>query len=140
MNQNASTDSTVSMSFGASAEEISRRAYEIWESEGRPPGCDLRHWLQAEQELSGRHARREEERPRAGDPSTAQPGASEPGQPRNTAVEIRPLQGTRAGAAAQREPARDPKRGTPVPFGADKAGSGNGQNTARRKPANAPVL
>jgi len=33
-------------------EAISRRAYEIWNQEGRPNGCDLRHWLQAEQELS----------------------------------------------------------------------------------------
>ncbi len=31
---------------------ISRRAYEIWNREGRLDGCDLRHWLQAEQELS----------------------------------------------------------------------------------------
>jgi len=31
---------------------ISRRAYEIWNREGCPDGCDLRHWLQAEQELS----------------------------------------------------------------------------------------
>ena len=31
---------------------IARRAYEIWNQEGRPDGCDLRHWLQAEQELN----------------------------------------------------------------------------------------
>lgn len=31
---------------------IARRAYDIWNQEGRPDGCDLRHWLQAEQELS----------------------------------------------------------------------------------------
>ena len=28
-----------------------RRAYEIWEKEGRPEGRALEHWLQAKQEL-----------------------------------------------------------------------------------------
>lgn len=35
---------------------IARRAYEIWNKDGRPDGCDLRHWLQAEQELSAESA------------------------------------------------------------------------------------
>ena len=30
---------------------IAERAYEIWENQGRPHGCDLMHWLQAEQEI-----------------------------------------------------------------------------------------
>jgi len=34
-------------------EKIRRRAYEIWESEGRPEGADLRHWQQACDELGG---------------------------------------------------------------------------------------
>ena len=33
-------------------EQIAARAYQIWESSGRPVGSDLKHWLQAEQELS----------------------------------------------------------------------------------------
>jgi hypothetical protein len=28
--------------------KIEHRAYAIWEREGRPNGCDLNHWLQAE--------------------------------------------------------------------------------------------
>jgi hypothetical protein len=32
-------------------EEISRKAREIWEREGRPEGRDKEHWLQAEAEL-----------------------------------------------------------------------------------------
>jgi len=32
-------------------EEISKRAREIWEREGRPQGRDKEHWLQAETEL-----------------------------------------------------------------------------------------
>jgi hypothetical protein len=34
-------------------EEIRRRAFEIWEDEGRPEGADLKHWLQAQDELLG---------------------------------------------------------------------------------------
>ena len=31
--------------------EIAKRAYTMWELEGRPPGGDLEHWLRAEGEL-----------------------------------------------------------------------------------------
>ena len=30
---------------------IAVRAYELWESHGRPHGCDLINWQQAEQEI-----------------------------------------------------------------------------------------
>ena len=30
---------------------ISSLAYAIWEREGRPDGCDLAHWFEAEQQL-----------------------------------------------------------------------------------------
>jgi hypothetical protein len=36
-----------------SYEEVSRRAFEIWDRSGRAPGHDLEHWLQAESELRG---------------------------------------------------------------------------------------
>ncbi|MBA4147850.1 MAG: DUF2934 domain-containing protein [Verrucomicrobia bacterium] len=32
-------------------QEISQRAYEIWEREGKPEGCEQEHWLRAEHEL-----------------------------------------------------------------------------------------
>lgn len=32
-------------------EQIRRRAYELWEEEGRPEGAAMRHWLQAADEL-----------------------------------------------------------------------------------------
>jgi hypothetical protein len=32
-------------------QQISQRAREIWEREGRPQGRDIEHWLQAETEL-----------------------------------------------------------------------------------------
>jgi hypothetical protein len=30
---------------------IAERAYEIWENQGQPHGCDLIHWHEAEQEI-----------------------------------------------------------------------------------------
>jgi hypothetical protein len=33
-------------------ERIQRRAYELWESEGRPAGRDEANWLQAESEIA----------------------------------------------------------------------------------------
>jgi hypothetical protein len=35
---------------------IRRRAYEIWEDEGRPEGLHQEHWGRAERELNGSHA------------------------------------------------------------------------------------
>jgi hypothetical protein len=32
--------------------QIAKRAYDIWEAEGRPQGCQLAHWLRAEAELN----------------------------------------------------------------------------------------
>lgn len=32
-------------------EKIRRRAYQLWEQEGRPEGRELAHWAQAEHEL-----------------------------------------------------------------------------------------
>jgi hypothetical protein len=38
----------------AAREEITHRAYSIWECAGRPEHCELAHWLEAEAEvLSG---------------------------------------------------------------------------------------
>jgi hypothetical protein len=38
-------------SASPSAEDIARRAYEIYEREGRQPGTELQNWLKAEAEL-----------------------------------------------------------------------------------------
>ena len=32
---------------------IAERAYQLWENQGKPHGCDLIHWRQAEQEIMG---------------------------------------------------------------------------------------
>ncbi|WP_312861912.1 DUF2934 domain-containing protein [Rhizobium sp. BK650] len=45
---------TVSMEaeMASNEERIRQRAYEIWEREGRPHGEDMKHWLQAFQEIA----------------------------------------------------------------------------------------
>jgi hypothetical protein len=119
MSHSSSIDSTRS---AIGPDTISRRAYELWEKEGRPEGSDLRHWLQAEQEL-GINRADNGLRPEERDSMSA---GSSSGAPRTDA---QPLQGTRAGAAAGRES----KRGSASPF-TDK-NSTNG----RRKTAGAPA-
>lgn len=34
------------------AQSVELRSYQIWEEAGRPDGCDMEHWLQAEAELA----------------------------------------------------------------------------------------
>jgi hypothetical protein len=123
MNQNPSSNTPTSSSSGASAESISRRAYELWEQEGRPDGNDLRHWLQAEHELSGTSSA-----------STAG-GYTDTPQSRPS-TDSRPLQGTRSTPPS---PARDTnakQRSSNAPFAAGKSGSNGGTATlagARRR-------
>lgn len=45
-----------------SYEEISKRAFEIWEKEGQPEGRELDHWLKAEQELEEEKPNRSQQR------------------------------------------------------------------------------
>jgi hypothetical protein len=124
MNQSSSTDSAVSLSSGSDA--ISRRAYELWENEGRPAGCDLRHWLQAEQELGSR---------RAGSGSSNPPYTSAPPKP---ASDVRPPQASRVAGAVTRES----KRGSTTPFPGEKSRLENAiaQTAGKRKSPRTPPL
>ena len=40
--------------------DIRKRAYAIWEQEGRPMGEDMKHWLQAWQEIETGEVRNED--------------------------------------------------------------------------------
>jgi hypothetical protein len=127
MNQYSSSDSPVSSSVDA--DPVSRRAYELWENEGRPEGCDLRHWLQAEQELGVHHSDNEVQNETAESvPTTATS---------STSSEARPLQGTQSGAVN-----RENRRGSSNPFSTRKTSpaDGNAQSAGRRKSASAPPL
>jgi len=46
--------------------EIAKRAYVIWEGEGRPSGKELDHWLRAEAELKAEHTEPCAEAPKDG--------------------------------------------------------------------------
>lgn len=128
MNQ-PSTDSSISSRNDSSSDAVSRRAYEIWEREGRPEGCDLRHWLQAEQELGA-------------EPSENRNATASSARTENHANRASPPTQNRVTASVA--PARDTKRagsGTTPPTG-ERTGTGavSGQNVAKRKPASAPVM
>ena len=87
----------------------------------------MRHWLQAEQEC--RTTRTES----ASSETTR--AASAP----STDSDVRPLQGTRAAAAAN----RTTKRGTNSPFPSERNPVGNGESTqapAKRRTASTPAL
>lgn len=59
-----------------SFEDISRRAYELWEKDGRPEGNEQRHWFQAERELS----RGDRSRPIPAQSAAAAPAVPGPAQ------------------------------------------------------------
>src|SRR5688572_8048575 len=117
----SSTDTHVPSTNGSDA--VSRRAYELWEQEGRPEGCDLRHWLQAEQEC-GINGLDKGMRDAATPPLTQMTGIDQP------------LQGTRTVAAA-----RDAKRGSNAPFGGEKlAGNDTVRSGGKRRSAHSPAM
>ena len=45
--------------------EIARRAYSIWEVEGRPSGREIDHWLRAEAEVQSAHAASPDQTPQS---------------------------------------------------------------------------
>jgi hypothetical protein len=127
MNQPSSTDS-VSSPGGSDA--VARRAYELWEKEGRPEGSHVRHWLQAEQEMGVSRS-----------DNSARPAGANPSSARPPSTDTRPMPGTRgAPVPASAAPGRDNKRNSGSPFSGDKSSNANGQNSGKRKPSSAPVM
>ena len=120
---NEYSSSNVSHGSSPDAEAISRRAYELWEQEGRPDGADLRHWLQAEKEVSTRQEQN----------STSK--STEAGS-RNAPTDTRPLQGMRSTGTVN----RDVKRGSIAPFSTEKNATAANTLQAKRKPTSTPVL
>src|SRR4051812_2084950 len=110
MNQDPTSNPSNSSTAGAPADAISRRAYELWEQEGRPDGNDMRHWLQAEQELRGSESS-------AATTSSSNYTDSQQSRPA-TRSDSRPLQGTRSSPPSTN---RDGKRSSTSPFVAEKS-------------------
>jgi hypothetical protein len=55
-------------------EEIARRAYELWEKDGRPEGREREHWSRAERELA--NARAAAPSNRSGGAASGTPGSA----------------------------------------------------------------
>jgi hypothetical protein len=121
MNDNSSNSSSTSVAHhGLTAEAISRRAYELWEQEGRPESRDLHHWLRAEQQLLA-------EQGQGGNQANATSS-------RAANTDTQPLQGTRAAAAASRDTRSSAKRpGSAAPFSAERPSSGRTAAPTGRK-------
>jgi hypothetical protein len=71
-------------------EKIARRAYELWEAEGRPDGRHHEHWLQAEQELGLEAPEPADPHPGMMGDGTEEQNLGQPGNPgsRITAEEV----------------------------------------------------
>jgi hypothetical protein len=61
-------------------DKVRRRAYEIWEAAGRPMGCDIDHWLQAETECRTKMTAGKEPGPKAPEKQPKPARTSRPGQ------------------------------------------------------------
>ena len=57
---------------------LRRRAFEIWEAEGRPQGRDVEHWLRAEAELKAAGAKTAKKTTAKPAPDKAPPAKSKP--------------------------------------------------------------
>jgi hypothetical protein len=120
MNENSSNTSTSSSHHGLTAEAISRRAYEIWEKEGRPENRDLHHWLRAEKELLDEQAK-QQSATQSG--SATSSSASSPATSAGTGNTDTQLQGSRGATVAGRDTKQPPsKRSSGNPFPAETAG------------------
>jgi hypothetical protein len=125
MNPNPTTASSATSS-SPSADAISRRAYELWEQDGRPDGADLRHWLQAEKELGGAEQSNGQSNGQASRATRSTQNSATP----NT--DTRPLQGTRGSAPTTRDSKRSGPPTSPSPFG-DRAASSGGQTVGTKR-------
>jgi hypothetical protein len=92
--------------------QIRRRAYEIWEQEGRPHGKDLSHWIKALEEIERTTEKAEKQASKSGGRAKSA-RASGATRPAATASKQRPDTANNA---------KEPRK-TPM-----KRGKGNGQN------------
>jgi hypothetical protein len=86
-------------------DRIRQRAYEIWEREGRPDGEDMRHWLQAFQEIAA-----------SADADSQPAGKSRAKKTTSADKPVKPKVASRSKGGAQSVPTTipPPKAGKPV--------------------------
>ena len=77
-------------------EKIQRRAYEIWEQEGRPQGEDLKHWVKALQEIGAKAASKPRKPATAKKVKSAPKADSKTAAPASVVASDTPAKATRA--------------------------------------------
>lgn len=80
-------------------QRVRQRAYEIWQAEGCPPGCEQEHWDRAEREVAG-------EQPTGAKGSDATAPGGEQAKPKRKASGT----GKSAAATGETQPKRATKR------------------------------
>lgn len=78
--------------LGLNDAHVAKRAYEIWEREGRPHGRDREHWLQAVEELSTTIV---------ADPVVLKPAKAAPKAAEKPAVAVKPVEPAKPVVAAK---------------------------------------
>jgi len=103
-------------------DRIAARAYEIWESEGRPPNKSEEHWRKAEQEVA-----RQDRSEQMGAPSPAEPREAEPPAMRQ------PSNGSELASSDPSDAALAPDVDTPPARPVEAAPALGGQGEARKE-------
>ena len=89
-NERIQMSNTANSSRPATQDAISKYAYSLWESEGRPPGRDLEYWLQAEAHLNDYQQYDSAPAPKKPAPAAAQPDLSESPKPNTRTQAVAP--------------------------------------------------
>ena len=90
-------------------DKVRRRAFEIWEAEGRPEGRDVEHWLRAEAECTADTAKAAKPRKAAAERKAA-PKAAAP-EPKTTTKTTNTVKPAKPAAAAKTaKPAKAPAK------------------------------
>ena len=96
--------------MAANEDRIRQRAYQIWEQEGRPHGNDLKHWMQAFQEIAESAGAKAPRTKKAAAPKSA--GAAKPKAASSKAAKAKPAAGAQSAPATTPPPkASKPTRG-----------------------------
>lgn len=118
-------------------EQVRRRAYEIWEREGRPEGRESEHWRKAVEELSAQRGNTDTQEV----PATRVRGPAEASQPSGAAGSRSETASGDSGNSA-RMPSPDPQSdplGLAQPAAkAPRKRSGGSRSTKRSRPDTAP--
>ncbi len=120
--------------------DIAKRAYEIWEGEGRPHGRDQDHWHTAEREILGAGTAKED-RPGeirgAEHTSSRQTGAASPGRPAHPAAPSMTQAAASTTKRAQQAPGSQPASKSTQTHAGEPPGNKAQQSSGKAEPPSA---